>query len=355
MTSATFEALRARLERHPPAAAQDLRELVWADGQRSLAGSRDVNGALEVFIVGRALQAITPTLKAVLHHQVWQTSTGESLDANHIVLPDEANFPGVAAFICAELLANGLVADPQTAFARTEPVIAALLQREQIGSQVLVGLAGELLLLEALTRHAKSARWVAATWQGSAPSSRDFQLGPVGVEVKATTSASSTHSVQGFHQVELGHPDGGEPETDLYLLSVGLRWLPPTTDGGTSIPRLVDTIASRLDPEAQDQFLARVRQYGGDAGIGYDHARDSTDVRYSRRFLPAFERLYDMTDERIRLLRSNDVEGRPHIDPASISFRVVLPAQVNGDLNPIVGIEPIADHIVSTVDTHLER
>ncbi|MCF4122076.1 PD-(D/E)XK motif protein [Antribacter sp. KLBMP9083] len=338
----SFEWLRARLDQQPHSVDDKARELIWADSGESLAVARNAGSLIEIFVVGPPLHATSSVLDGHLEHQTWTTSTGAALPATRIILPGSVNLPGVAAFICAELLANGLTLDPQTAFTATEPVIVQLMRHEAVGNQVLTGLAGELLALDALTRHASSPESVVDGWFGHAPSSRDFQLGPVGVEVKTTTGSSSTHTVQGFHQVEVGHPNGDEPETTLYVLSIGIRWLSTGTTSGRTIPSLVDAIVGRLPAGAGTHFLARLQQYGGDAGIGYDHEQDRDKARFARPWFATFERLYDMTDDRIHVLRSRDVQDVTHIDPASVSFRVTLPSQVNGDINPITGIEGIA-------------
>jgi hypothetical protein len=345
----SFEWLRAKLEQHPYAPRPGQRDLVWADPIHTAAVSRDENGSIEIFIAGREIRATTAILRETLQHQSWTNVDGDPLQANRLVLPESSNLPGVAAFICAELLANGLQGDPQAAFSRTEPVVAALLYRQMLGNEVLTGLAGELLLLEALTRQSLDPDGVVECWYGSIPSARDVQLGSVGVEVKATSGSSSTHTVQGIHQVELGHGVDDEPETALYLLSVGIRWLPGEAVGGTSIPALVEEIAGRVTPEARERFLARLRQYGGDAGIGYDHVHDQQEPRYLRRLMSTFERLYDMLDERIRMLRSSDVDSISHVETGSITFRVTLPRQIDGEINPTTDMEQIAKRLLSEV------
>lgn len=347
VTHQSFEWLRAAIEKQPPSKAESGRTIVWADAHKSLALARDPSGTIEVFVVGPRLRAETTVVSDRLTHQTWTTSDGADLEASRLVLPDATNLPGVAAFVCAELLANGLEKDPQPAFTATEPVITLLLHEAAVGTQILTGLAGELLALEALTRHSTTPDQVADSWFGHGPSSRDFQLGPVGVEVKSTTGSSSTHSVQGFHQVEVGHPVNGEPETMLYVLSVGVRWLAGDSQVGRTIPSLVDSILGRLSADAASRFLARLQQYGGDAATGYDHGRDRARRHFARPWFATFERLYDMTDERVRVLHSDDVQDITHIDPASVHFEIRLPAQVDGNLNPLSGIEQIARRLTS--------
>lgn len=344
MTDATyqsFEWLRERIDQQPPSVDDKARELIWADSKESLAVSRNTDDLIEAFIVGTPIYARSTALDGYLEHNTWTTSAGADLPATRIVLPSTVNLPGVAAFICAELLANGVAIDAQMAFTATEPVIAQLMRQDTVGNQILTGLAGELLTLDALTRRSTTPASVVESWFGYAPSSRDFQLGPVGVEVKTTTGTASTHTVQGFHQVEVGHPSSEELETTLYVLSIGVRWLPMGTTEGHTIPALVESIASRLPADAASLFLARLQQYGGDAGVGYDHEKDREKGRYARPLFPTFERLYDMTDDRIRILRSRDLQDVTHIDPGSVSFRITLPTQVNGDFNPATGFKKV--------------
>lgn len=342
----SFEWLRRKVEHHPYATNPELRDLIWADPNHSVAVARDENGSIEIFVAGREIKAATAIMQDVLQHQSWANSAGDPLQATRMVLPEESNLPGVAAFICAELLANNLQSDTQAAFTRTEPVIAALLHRQMLGNEVLTGLAGELVLLAALTGQSTDPDDIVGNWYGSVPSSRDVQLGLVGIEVKATSGPTSTHTVQGFHQVELGHGVKDEPETALYLLSVGVRWLHSEAVGGTSIPDLVEEILDRLTSEARGQFLARVRQYGGDAGVGYDHLSGPEEPRYARRLMSTFERLYDMLDERVRVLRASDVDDITHVLSDSISFRVALPRQVDGEINPVTDMEQIAGKLL---------
>lgn len=342
----SFEWLRAEIDRHPRASTPAGRALIWADTAHTVAVSRDDKGTLEVFLVGDPIEPSTRALRDVLEHQTWTTRGGGALAANRMTLPDTSNLPGVAAFVCAELLANGFGKDSRSAFTRTEPVLAALLAQQQLGNEVLTGLVGELILLDELTRQAAAPDDVVASWFGSIPSSRDVQLGEIGIEVKATTGATTSHLIQGFHQIEPGHPVKGVSETALYLLSVGVRWLPSTAQGGVSLPELVEAIAARLSAAEREQFITRVRQYGGDVGVGYDHAVDRLRPRYARRLMASFERLYDMSDERIRVLKSTDVAGLPHIEHAAVTFRIKLPPQINGDLNPTAGLAQAASKVL---------
>jgi len=67
------------------------------------------------------------------------------------------------------------------------------LRNSDAPNRVLMGVAGELVVLNALARSASSANvlGVVESWCGSVPSSRDFQLGSVGLEVKTTAGSVS--------------------------------------------------------------------------------------------------------------------------------------------------------------------
>lgn len=335
----SFEWLRTRLPDLPRSRGENDRDLLWVDEARTLAVSRDADGRLELFLPGPPLPSSIKTVADSLSHDQWWFQEGGSLSSNRLHFAAAPHFDGVVAFLCAELLEHGASQDLPDAFARTEPAIALALSRAALGSEVLVGLAGELLFMEGLTRVAASdeeRRAVISGWAGSVPSSRDFRLGTVGVEVKTTSGTASKHHVQGLHQVEVGHADGGEVETALFLLSLGIRWTDPE-EGGSTIPSLVEKISSRMDADDRDSFYLRLAQYGGDAGTGYRHERDRFTATYSRPFTTRFERLYDMGDPSIRLPRRGDLETYSDLDIDSLSFRVDLPARVKGDINPISG------------------
>lgn len=345
----TYESLRDAVVGLSPALTESDRTLVWAEATHCVGVARDPYGRLEVFLAGDPLDAADPLVAENLDHQVWTTSSGACLPANRLVLPDAAHFDGVAAFICTELIENGARSDLVLAFRRSEPVIALALRRAALSNQALLGLAGELFVLARLTESSPIiADSLVASWYGFAPSSRDLQLGSVGVEIKTTNASTSLHHINGLHQIELGASVDDVQEAHLYLLSIGIEWLPATSAGsGRSIPELVDAIVDSLsDVALREAFIERVRQYGGDAAIGYDHRSHRLATRYARRFHTRFERLYDLSDERIRIIRSADIDHAAHVELNSVNFRVRLPARVRGDLNPIAGMSNAARHLL---------
>jgi Putative PD-(D/E)XK family member, (DUF4420) len=344
----TYESLRELIGEITPSSRELDRSIVWADENQVVGLARDQYGRIEVFTVCREFTPITSVVRGCLEFQRWYVKGGSELEANRFVLPNGAHFDAVAALICVELIGAGASSDPITAFHITEPVIALALKRAALSNESLVGLAGELAFLNALLRTAApgSCDDVLAAWTGSGHSTRDFQLGVVGIEVKATTGSSSHHFIHGLGQVELGESVDGVPETSLFLLSLGIRWL-DTPTGGYSLPDLVDSVAEQLPDSTSRQFLFdRIQQYGGDAALGYNHKSDRSKPMFQRRFELKFERLYDLTDPEIRILRRPIIQGLDHMNGDSISFRVELPTQVRGDVNPISGLAKITQTVL---------
>ena len=335
----SYERLRNDVSSLEKAPGSGSRTLTWVTPVQSLAVARDSTGRLEVFVVGGPLSAATKVVSDVLDHQVWLADDGAEVAATRVVLPAGDHFDQFGALLCVELLDHGLDADPQAAFAAVEPLIALALTRDAVTDLTLTGLIGELAFLESLLSECAHGSMgdVLRSWAGSAPSARDFQIGAVGVEVKTTQGASSTHHVEGVHQVELGRPNDDVVETHLFMLSLGISWISTEVEG-RSLPELVDSVLSHLDDiDDRADTLARIKQYGGDAALGYDHERDQGKTRYATRFYFRFERLYDMTDERLRLLTSASLAGLTNVDRGSVKFRVVLDDSIRGERNPVNG------------------
>lgn len=343
----TYEGLRARIISLPAEPDIRSRTLTWVTGDRYLAVSRNPDGRVEVFVAGDPLRATTTAVGEVLEHDRWAAEGGEEIAASRVVLPLGAHFDQFAALLCVELVDHDVAGDHHAAFAAVEPLIELALTREHATDLTLMGLTGELALLRQLLEEVSAGvRYdVLSSWAGSEPSSRDFQIDRVGVEVKTTQGASSIHKVSGVHQVELGRSNGGVAETHLFMLSLGIRWV--ADDEGESLPELVDDVLALVpDDEDRKALLARIKQYGGDSAIGYDHARDRRKLRYSSRFTFRFERLYDMTDDNLKLLTSTQLVGLTNVDPGSVEFRVQLEERVRGDLNPVTGWPGVASTVL---------
>lgn len=296
-----------------------------------------------MFIIDKKIASSRDRLRRSLEHSEWVTVEDGTIGANRLRLPNEPHFDRVAAFICTELWLNGVDEDPTTAFRRIEKLIEQELIGGDDDSRALVGLCGEVLLLDALVRAEPdlATAILIDSWAGYKPSTRDLQLGAIGVEIKTTTKATSRHHIQGLYQVELGSPVDGAPETGLYLLSIGLIWL-PAGDPGFTLPSIVDELAAQLSSNDREQFRARVSRYAGakfDAGLGL------VSHEFSRPFTTGFVRLYDLGDPRIRMPSSADFSGH-YVVPDSVRFEVDLPAQVTGHLNPINGMPSAAAQII---------
>lgn len=338
----TFETLRDKISDVEPAQRADERRVHWVDSDRLLAFSRNERGKLEIFLVGGPLSAQEPTVKAQLVPNVWCNSDGQPLTADRLVLPEGAHFNAAAATVLVELLHKGYHEDPHDAFRQTEKLIALLLTAGSPEGATTTGLAGELLTIMLLSRHGDGLplTTVLEGWYGWQPSTRDFQLGTVGIEVKTSTTGASRHHVQGWYQVEPGVSATGQPETTLFLLSLGITWQDRNVPG-RSIESLVQCLLGQLSAEQGAAFLEDVRHYGG-ASFPIDDQGVAGDNALRRPFTPVFERLYDLSDERIQLPHSRDLAQFSNVVSDSVSFEIELPSQVRGDRNPVVGQAAVA-------------
>jgi hypothetical protein len=348
----TYEEIFRRTLHLAPSPTPDERRVDWVSQGNVVGLARTYDGRVELFLSGPAVQPRSRIVRECVEHQTWHRTDGEPVDANRILLPGAGHFDQVAAFISTELLRNGADTDITGAFTRTEPIIELAIERLRLSDEALLGLAGELLLLEGLLSRAPDQHVgaVLSSWLGWRESRRDFELGTVGVEVKSTTRTVSAHHVQGVHQVE---PEAGEEEA-LYLVSIGVLWVPPDHGDAYAIPDLVDSVRQRLsaamaEPASADAiqtFLSRVREYGADIETGYDHHTMSASPVYRRRFVTRFCRSYDMTDPLVSVIRADDVSRKAHVEAGSVTFAVNLPDRINGDLNPTTGMRPVAEQIL---------
>lgn len=345
-TAPSFEALRDTIGNAVPAGAPGVREAVALEPTGSLAAARDPDGRLELFLLGPELQPRLATVRERLVYDTWAGANALRFTANRILLPAGHHIDAVAALICTELLSHGYPQGPLDAFVKAEPVIDLVLTPATQAGHILTGLAGELTFLAALVGAERSAaaEHVVAAWHGWRPSSRDFQLGPVGVEVKTSTTGASTHRIQGWYQVEPGAAVDGTQETSLYLLSLGIRWLRHGAPG-ESIEGLLEQICRRLDSQGADELRDRVTRYGG-LTLELDTEGGAAQKALQRPFTVEFERLFDMSDPLIKVPRSADFAEFSHLLPDSVQFTVSLPAKVRGDRNPITSLRSITTKVL---------
>lgn len=342
----TFESLRAVVEEAVPATAASERRISWVGGDRRLAVARNNKSELELFLVGEAIGARERVVRDRLVHDEWHTVEGEPLRANRLRLPHGDHFDAIAATIMLELLDKGYERDPSGAFGRTESLIALALEPSSSGDAALTGLAGELLTMASMVRSepASATRWLDA-WHGWGRSSRDFQLGSTGVEVKTSTTGASRHHIQGWYQVECGAAVGGVTESQLHLLSIGVQWL-PQADHGPTIETLVKEIVRALPASRRGEFIEDVRGYCG-LSLLLDEDGTASQVSLRRPFLSMFERLYDLRDERIRIPRSGDLVAFTNIVSDTVAFEIELPEKVRGNRNPVTGMTNILSTLLT--------
>lgn len=347
-----YEEVRQLVESLTSAPDGHVREVKWLTDAQVVGVARSADGRVEVFLRGPELKAFSSVVRDVIEFRVVHRTGLPSFGANRILLPALGYFDQVAAFICTEILREGADSSLVDAFAKTELIIELAVERTRLSSQSAVGLAGELLLIDALLRRARGERIssILKGWEGWRRSTRDLRVDGTGVEVKTTTGPASSHLVSGVHQVERYDGSfGGDAEDRLLVVSIGLE---PTTEEGNAftIPQLVSRIIARAQvvnvPDfAIQTFVSRVAEYGADFGGGYEHGAASVDSVYCTAFFTVFVRAYNMDDPAIEVLRRRDVAGHAHVDMGSVRFRMDLPAVV-GLENPIVGANQVADLIL---------
>lgn len=349
MTS--YENVLDQINSLPAGSAGDDRTITWLTTSQVVGLARNSRGHLELFLAGDQLKPRTSTVKSAIQHHSWHRDNQTPLSANRILLPALGHFDQIGAFIAAELLREGADADIERAFAMTEPLIELSIQRLEISGNAILGLVGELLVLDALCRRAGDAHVgpIINAWNGWRRSARDLAWEGTGVEIKTTTRSTSSHSVHGVHQIEPAPAaDDHTGEDSLLLVSVGLRQAEPGVPA-ISVPSLVDTISTRLNQAGAggtiDDFLTHVSVYGSESGVGYEHATMANDAPFTSPFTVTFVRGYDMGDPAVEVLRRDDVVNHHHVDVQSLTFRIDLPAAINLD-NPVTGIGRVAEAIL---------
>jgi len=140
-------------------------------------------------------------------------------------------------------------------------------ERRLIGVQGIVGLLGELLVLEKLV--STSGPSAVLAWIGPLGEPHDFRIGRHELEVKTTSGSQRIHTIHGLTQLM------PSPGCSLYLVSVLLG--PAGKGGGASLAGAVAAIAQVLasDPPYASQFGRALE------ASGY---RTSDEVHYTRQF-----------------------------------------------------------------------
>ena len=346
-----YEEVLEQINAVPAGVTGNDRSITWLTDAQVVGLARNNRGHLELFLAGDQLTPRTRTVKSAIHHHSWHRDAQPPLSANRILLPALGHFDQVGAFIAAELLREQADANLERAFAVTEPLIELAIKRLEISENAILGLVGELLILEALCRRADDLHVgrVVKAWDGWRRSARDLTWEGTGVEIKTTTRSTSSHAIHGVHQIEPASATDDDPgEARLLLVSIGLRQADPNVPA-LSIPFLVESIVERLNATGAsglvDEFLTRVAMYGSESGIGYEHATMANEAPFTAPFTVTFVRGYDMADPAVEVLRRDDVVSHQHVDAQSLTFRVELPATISFD-NPVAGARRVAEAIL---------
>lgn len=308
-----------------------------------LAVGRSSAGGHCVFMVCEPLAPSEPSVERAIRFSQWQPCGAPPISCNLLTLPSGEEFGTAAAAIAAELLRRRAASSESLpeVFSRVEDFVALVLRRVLMPPDFVLGLVGELLvldeLLQAMGDRARAGD-PTALWRGWAQQSRDFVLGAVSLEIKTTGLQTSRHQVHGLEQVEPGRFDGGCTE-QLFLGSLGLR---RAAAGAYSVSELTTRILDKLGGDngpnsRQTRFLERLQQYGPRDSQGYVHAEMSEQDVYTECYTTTFPpRFYDMADDNLRLIRSADLaELFPHVRKQGIAYTIELPVVVPGSIeNP---------------------
>lgn len=355
----TVEQIRTSVAAAAVPNSETTRRPIWLTDQRTVGVARDHKARLELFLVAPGLEAKSAAIKNQFSVNLWQQEEGKPFEAARIVLPGADHFVSIIALIAAEILRHGFESNPHAAFLRAEPLIELALLQVGIGEDAALGLLGELYFLEQLLVRAKAGndrRTLMNGWQGFGRSARDYSSPEIAIEVKATNGAASRHRISNMRQVT---PDVSPSGTlsRLYLFSIGFV---PTQSSGRSVSRqtqatldlLIEGITGTDRERTTAIFLDRVAQYGmpvpGNPG-GYDHNTMSDWPTYSRERDVAWARLYDMSDEAIQIPRTTDLQSFQHLVENSITFDLVLPVKIRGELNPIANITEVLDDVLASM------
>lgn len=184
--------------------------------------------------------------------------------------------------LCVEVV-DGIADAPDRAVAALRKALddwRALLagSRQALGPSALVGLFGELSLLQRMTDHDPGA---VHFWTGPSGAAQDFRRDGHALEVKTTASAEGrTVHIHGVDQLDSTVPGR--------LL---LHWSRVRTDRGVTVPDLVEEILGRTDDaQAFTRLLYAAGYLPSDREI---YARRRFEVTESRTFLvePGFPRI----------------------------------------------------------------
>jgi hypothetical protein len=331
-----FEELRTQISALAPPSSPDARSVYWVR-DASLGIAVDPRGAFEVFLVAPQIAPRSPLVSRHLEFDTWVSGDDGAFLANRLVFPAAPHFLAFSALVAQELVRAGWgnsEMNQADAFHTVEPLIEMALRRAALSEETIVGLIGELLLLDQMleavvTTNPELRSAILDMWRGHLREARDFVVGRSAIEVKTTLRSASEHHIHGLSQVE----QNGLDEDQVLILSIGLA----AGSEGFTLPDTVERILGKLMDVAgaplRARFLGEVARYAQDAGLGYVHdvmrAWPVYQAAYVMSFVP---RLYDMSDPSVRVVRRSDLVGT-FVVPERIEYQVRLPPRITA-LNP---------------------
>jgi hypothetical protein len=325
---------------------ENQRVVEWCDPGEVVGLARESGGGHEIFVAGDRFSARLPLVRRHLRHDRWGRDGKQEFHANRIVLPADPHYVAVAAFLVEELLRNGVSAAPHAALELAEPLIEMALRGTALGEETVVGLLGELCLLEWLLRSAETDEErgdCIGAWRGHEPSARDFVFpGDVAVEVKVTRGIHSRHHINSVSQVDPKRSPEGLPLERLWLLSLGLSSQRGDGQELVTLPQKVDTIVELLGPPSpagkrnmiQSLFLSYLERYGTSGSVGYSHDEMRTWAAYRGEWYLSFSRAYDMNDDEVAVLTLAELERKHFVLPDTVQFTVDFPDDLTSPGNP---------------------
>lgn len=357
-TLRTYEDISSLLEQLERPKQATLINIDWLAFGVTAVG-RDGDDSNLVLIVGSKLTATSSVVARAMRFAMWVTTEETTLEGNVIALPAGDHFRAATATIAVELMRHGIDSRPPgEVLQEVEPLIELVIRRLLLPPECVLGLIGELYVLDLILRGLGRASSLrddpTAIWRGHLEQSRDFALGPSSIEVKTTATGVARHHFSGFSQVEPTQADGAVREA-LYLVSIGLQLA--DTDTGLSVAQLCDSILTHLDPqwsgdaplsEVQKKFVDRLAEYGPRDCIGYRHPGMSDLEPYRRGYVTSYApRLYDMSDPNVRILRRADLIDTWLLE-SGFEFTAELPEHVPGSIdNPSFDLPASIRKIVS--------
>ncbi len=316
-------------------------QIEWIEPSR-LAIGRDAEGRVVILMAGAEFGVSSSAVREAITYGAWATPEGDRIDGSLLRLSSDQPFVVAATTIATELLRCGIATKPvHIVFPKVEAFIDLVMRRVVLPPETVLGLLGELLVMESLLdgvfELAPDKRPdPCSLWRGYSRQSRDFMLNALAIEVKTTSSTISRHVIGSLDQVS-ARPGTNE---SLYLASIGLS-PDPSGNSPHSIVSVVERILAKLDHAQTTSFLDQLAQYGPEECSGYHHKTMSNWEAYRRSYRLTFApRLYDMGDPNVKVLRRIDLQGTC-VQPDGISFTIILDAQVPGSQ----GENPASDFV----------